>query len=255
VVLGTFVEWNLKGHAELLGHGFLPLYAITDSQSRVLSHTEVFGRPIVLGEFENLGPVWPEEEGHESVVMAVKSSILPVLYSGAAPEHRELIRITAERARRPRSDQIEYPRGIVLVSLQQIIDCRLPERDSHQAIVLQLMKIDTCTFHEVFNYSLNVAFSRYESMPLVRQLGLEVKPGGVRAGQDATIDIVEARRHGWFDTLVEENGSIDFAWRMGASDWQYPEMPEDWLYKLRQLDSNIPDQMDHMRHFISEFSS
>jgi hypothetical protein len=258
VLLGTFVEWNLKGHAEPLGHGFLPLYAITDSQSRVLSHTEIFGRPIVLGKFENLGPVWPglEEGAGESVVMAVKSSILPVLYSGAAPEHRELIRIAAQRTRRPGRDRnIQYPRGIVLVSLQQIIDCRLPERDSHQAIVVQLMKVDTCDFHEVFGYSLNVTFSRYESLPLVRQLGLEVKPGGVRAGQDATIDIVEARRHAWFDTLVEENGSINFAWRIGASDWQYPEMPEDWLYKLEQLDSNIPLYMNQMRQFIIEFSS
>ena len=76
----------------------MPLFAITDSESRALTHSEVFGRPIVLGTFQYLGAKWPWPSVGARTdfdVVAASSSILPVLYSGASPEERELIRITA----------------------------------------------------------------------------------------------------------------------------------------------------------------
>jgi hypothetical protein len=302
IVLGTFVEWKEKGDPdpERRGIGFMPLYAITDSQSRALTYSEVFGRPIVLGEFEYLGAKWPWPAvggGKEFDVLLAKTSILPILYSGATPESRELIRITTRRTsarsaaqgtnvqnvrkvphrfrwfRRPvprntsagatgtspharvsPGDQPDYPDSLVIVSLAQVIDCRLPANDSYQAIVMQVTKKERAKPFILGDfkrdpYYLYVNFTRYESVPIVRTLGLQTL--GLAAGQNATIEEVQAQHHGWINTAIEENGSIDFAWRLGASSWQYPE---DWLYKLRQLDPRIKENMNGLRDkFIDQF--
>ena len=174
LVLGTFVKWRKKGEHDWPGVGFMPLYAITDSESRALTHSEVFGRPIVVGEFQYLGAKWPwpsvgvledsveaiKDRNTEFEILVAKTSILKTLFSGATPQMSELIRITAKLPKeesnkpdqkpnkpeqeskkidQPKSPPI-YPGGMIIVSLAQVIDCRLPERDSYQAIVMQLVK-------------------------------------------------------------------------------------------------------------------
>jgi hypothetical protein len=357
LVLGAFVKWRKKGdaNAKWPGIGFMPLYAITDSQSRALTHSEVFGRPIVLGEFEYLGAKWPwpsvgvnSSRNTEFDVLVAKTSILKTLFSGATPEMRELIRITAQlpgqgppltdqertenrisqehedaqpsdaengdelnftivkstsqkpdqteppppdQTQPPPPDQTEppptdqtkppprdqtgppplkYPGSMITVSLAQVIDCRLPENDSYQAIVMQLVKsyddqpititsplesasgsvLRTGSVSQVRSFELLIEFTRYDSVPIVKAFGLSVEPPA--QGPDATIEIVKAKSHGWIDTPVEENGSIDFAWRLGASDWEYPQ-DGDWLSKLKQLDPATEKKMDELRNFIAEF--
>lgn len=311
----------------------MPLYAITDSQSRALTHSEVFGRPIVGGEFEYLGAKWPwpsvgvnKKRDTEFDVLAAKTSILKTLFSGATPEMKELIRITAKlpgeghaklpgegragdltdeemiEVRRIRQERLDakqrdaeeggelkpaiaestsqppdqteaclnYPAGMIIVSLAQVIDCRLPENDSYQAIVMQLVKSfddepititsrrpesasglrpTAGSVSHVRSFELLVKFTRYDSVPIVRAFGLFAKPP--IQGPDATIETVAACSHGWIDTPVEENGSINFAWRLGASDWEYPQ--DDWQKKLELLDPAIEKKMQDLREFIAKF--
>jgi hypothetical protein len=311
LVLGAFVRWRKKGdgNCNWPGIGFMPLYAITDSQSRALTHSEVFGRPIVGGEFEYLGAKWPwpsvgvnKKRDTEFDILAAKTSILKTLFSGATPEMRELIRITAklpgqgqERVDAKPTDAevggelkptianstsqpldqteppcLNYPGGMIIVSLAQVIDCRLPENDSYQAIVMQLVKsfddepvtitsrresasgslTIAGSVSQVRSFQLLIQFTRYDSVPIVRAFGLFANPPA--QGPDATIEIVEACSHGWIDTPVEENGSINFAWRLGASDWEYPQ-DGDWLCKLQRLDPAIERKMKELRDFIAEF--
>jgi hypothetical protein len=273
LVLGTFVEWTETSApwTQPQGIGFLPLYSITDSQSRALTHSEVFGRPIVLGTFNSSGAKWPWPlvgPNTEFKILAANTSILPTLYSGARPEECELISITAKLLdpgrpftvrSAPSRDCPLYPRSLVIVSLAQVIDCCLPENDSYQAIVMQVVKKTNVyetgadsSIGDVLKqreYNLFVRFARYESIPIVQTLGLKTSPP--EAGQKGTIETATAKNHGWIDTGIVENGSIDFAWRLGASTWQYHP---DWLYKLQQLEPNIEDEMKGLQKFIAEFS-
>ena len=298
LVLGTFVEWKTKGAQTPEGIGFLPLYAITDSESRFLTHTEVFGRPMMLGTFQNLGAMWPWPSvapQTELGVLAVKSSILPTLFSGSSPEDCELIRILAkecEPAKTPvkgpsknygwitrlksffargGSEPAKYPDSLVIVSLAQVVDCRFPANDIYQAIVMQVTTARASTEEDhIFHvsggnfdisggvvkgpspyYQLRIKFTRYDSVPIVRNLGLNTLPP--EAGYDATTEVVQAQRHGWIDAAIEENGSIDFAWRLGASEWHYPENPDGWRSKLKKLDPNLKNNMDSVRSFIAKF--
>jgi hypothetical protein len=268
LVLGTFVEWTetCAPYTGPPGIGFLPLFAITDSQSRALTYSEVFGRPIMLGTFDSGGAKWPwPAVGPESdfEVLTVKTDILPTLYTGAAPKECELISIVARQpASSPKkytyagqSANPWYPSSLVIVSVAQVIDCRLPEKDIYQSIVMQLMK--KTTMHEAsavgdvckeLKYDLCVKFTRYESMPIVQTLCLETAPP--EAGSEATIEEATAENHGWINTGIEENGSIDFAWRIGASRWQYPA---DWLCELKGLEPEIEEDMESLRRFIAEF--
>jgi hypothetical protein len=306
LVLGTFVEWKTKGAQAPEGIGFLPLYAITDNESRFFTHSEVFGRPMMLGTFQSLGATWPWPSvapKTELDVLAVNSSILPTLFSGSSPVDCELIRILAKvcepaktpvkgpsknygwitylksffatggasKAQKP-SEPIEYPDSLVIVSLAQVVDCRFPANDIYQAIVMQVTtarasKKEDHVFHVsggTFDtsggvvslpspyYQLHIKFTRYDSVPIVGKLGLNTLPP--EAGYNATIDVVQAQRHGWIDAAIEENGSVDFAWRLGASEWHYPQDPDDWRSKLKRLDPNINNNMESVRRFITNFN-
>ncbi len=154
------------------------------------------------------------------------------------------------------NQQIYYPGSLIIVSLAQVIDCRLPSYDSYQAIVMQVLKVPRTLFtlggKAEKPYDLYVQFPRYESVPIVQTLGLKIKK--TNPGADATIDIVKATNHGWFDALVEEKGSIDFASRLGASEWQYPEDKDKVLLaELKRIDYNIENELSALPVFLAIF--
>ncbi len=239
VEFAALVQWfekrNGKAVGDPLGVALMPILVLTDSESAAFTEAEVFGRPALLSDVDFLSNNWTS--GKLATALTVKTLLLPELFAGGTPANRELVRLEVDLTHPPAQNHAPGDKAGVLrvpsVALKQVMDVMLPERANFQSIVPQVVRFsarpagDFATPNGVFfnekAWSLNVY--RYQSMPLVRFMGLKVKT--IKPGRDTTIDVIEPRRVWALRSQVQELGAFNLASRLGNSPWTYPEKWED----------------------------
>ncbi len=95
VEFAALVQWFDKKDGRAFGPprgaAFMPIYVLTDNQTAAFTESEVFGRPTVRADIEFRGETWTF--GGMAVEMNVKTLLLPELYSGGAPDNRDILRL------------------------------------------------------------------------------------------------------------------------------------------------------------------
>jgi hypothetical protein len=265
IEFAAMVQWFDKkdGRAcgPALGGALMPLYALTDNQTSVFTESEVYGRPTVRADIDFEGDNWTS--GNVAAVMNAKTLLMPELYTGGAPDNRRIVRLEAAfPTGSPQQAPKEMDKGILKfpsVALKQIMDCRLPDRVDFQAIVFRLLKIEKYN-QDALNaiapllpdprlldpklWSVNIY--RYESLPLVRKMGLKVdyqKPS-----EYTTVDVIMPCKVWALGASIEELGAVNLAWRQGDSPWMSYNEP---LAELDRLEPGITEDARKLpKHFI-----
>lgn len=264
IEFAAMVEWFDKkdGRAcgPALGAALMPIYVLTDNQTAVFTESEVYGRPTVCADIDFEGDNWTS--GGVAAVMNARTLLIPELYTGGAPENRRIVRLEAAfpttsplgMGTPPDPRILKFPS----VALKQIMDCRLPDRVDFQAIVLRLLKIEKFNAEalraigpilpppQLVDANLwSVNIYRYDSLPLVRKIGLEVlyqKPG-----EHTTIDVIRPSCVWALGASIEELGAVNLAWRQGDSPWMTYNDP---LAELERLEPGITkDALSLTIHF------
>jgi hypothetical protein len=234
-----------------LGAAMMPLYVLTDNQTSVFTESEVYGRPTVRADIDFDGDNWTS--GNVAAVMNAKTLLMPELYTGGAPANRRIVRLESTV---PTGSPQQPHKGIdkrILkfpsVALKQIMDCRLPDRADFQAIVFRLLRMEKYSPEALAAIAPLVPDSRwlnpklwsvniyhYESLPLVRKMGLKVvyqKPSEYTA-----IDVISPCNLWALGASIEELGAVNLAWRQGDSPWMSYNEP---LAELERLDPGITE--------------
>jgi hypothetical protein len=264
-----FLKRNGRAHGPAVGAAFVPLYVLTDNQTAAFTGTEVFGRPVVRGEIYFLSNDWTLSARMTSILQA-NTLVLPELYSGGSPSHREVVRVEVHYPpkgykARAVSEKSRFPRDLVFpsVSLKQVKDCRLPNRADFQAIVLRLIEIDGRHRKSKHGGSGNaegglypiepqlvdpklwsVKIPRYHSLPLVEKMGLKVDR--IELGDDTTIEVIQPSGVWPIQAIIEEKGAINLASRLGDSPWTYLDDP---LQSLEEIEPGITRGMRELPRF------
>jgi hypothetical protein len=256
VEFAAMVQWFEKkdGRAcgPALGAAMMPLYVLTDNQTAVFTESEVYGRPTVQADIDFEGDNWTS--GNVAAVMNAETLLLPELYAGGAPANRRIVRLEATfpsglpKTALPKDD---YPEVLKFptVALKQIEDCRLPDRVDFQAIVFRLLRIQPYSPQtlqaispalpptQLFDKSLwSVNIYRYESLPLVRKMGL--KAAYQKPSKYTTVDVIKPCEVWALGASIEELGAVNLAWRQGDSPWMTYDNP---LAKLEKLEPGVTE--------------
>jgi hypothetical protein len=253
IEIAAMVQWFDKkdGRAcgTALGAALMPLYVLTDNQTAVFTESEVYGRPTVRADIDFEGDNWTS--GDVASVMNAKTLLIPELYTGGAPDNRRIVRLEATfptggvggpRAE-PKDGVLKFP----TVALKQIVDCRLPDRVDFQAIVFRLLRIEKYNVDalkaigpdppppQLFDAKLwSVNIYRYESLSLVRKMGLKV--AYQKPSEYTTVDVVRPCNVWALGASIEELGAVNLAWRQGNSPWMTYNDP---LAELERLEPGI----------------
>ena len=253
IEFAAMVQWFEKkdGRAcgPALGGALMPLYALTDNQTAVFTESEVYGRPTVRADIDFEGDNWTS--GGVAAVMNAKTLLMPELYTGGAPDNRRIVRLEAafptERFNGPKADPKDRVLKFPTVALKQIMDCRLPDRVDFQAIVFRLLKIKQYTAQALLEmgplvppeqlvnpklWSVNIY--RYDSLPLVRKIGLKV--AYQKPSEYTTIDVITPCTVWALGACIEELGAVNLAWRQGDSPWMTYNDP---LAELERIEPGI----------------
>ena len=264
IEFAAMVQWFDKkdGRASgpALGAALMPLYVLTDNQTAVFTESEVYGRPTVRADIDFEGDNWTS--GSVAAVMNAKTLLMPQLYTGGAPDNRRIVRLEATLPTTGVSQPSDKTPDKVLkfpsVALKQIMDCRLPDRVDFQAIVFRLLRIKKYS-QETLNaiapllpdprlldptlWSVNIY--RYESLPLVRKMGLQV--AYQKPSEYTTIDVITPSEVWALGASIEELGAVNLAWRQGDSPWMSYEKP------LAELDRLEPGITEAARELPTQF--
>lgn len=250
VELSAMVQWFDKKDGRACGPprgaALMPLYVLTDNQTAVFTESEVYGRPTVRADIDFEGENWTS--GNVAAVMNAKTLLMPELYTGGAPDNRRIVRLEAafptdsppkDRYGKPGKKVLKFPS----VALKQIVDCRLPDRVDFQAIVFGLVRIVPYNSDaleaigpfqlpkQLFNQKLwSVNIYRYESLPLVRKIGLKVDYQ--IPSEYTTVDVIRPCNVWALGASIEELGAVNLAWRQGNSPWMTYNDPFAELEKL-----------------------
>jgi hypothetical protein len=281
----ALVEWSEKGNTgQPPVVSLVPISIFSDTQTAVITESEVLGRPTIMSKMEYQSGDWTKpyvDVKKTPSLLCVKALLPPELYLGLAPEYREIVRIVKEPECPPKSDDEcpepdpsnkgiddldELPKLLIQipsVSLKQVIDCRTPEAVDYQAIVMRVLDIQTmqtqASAHEAPDYeaaaiettvaelifraatelcqcNFKIDIFRYNSVPLVETMGLQVSYRRPEAG--TTVDVIVPALATSLDISVFERGAINFASREGTSRWSYLDDP---LGALERISPGIKD--------------
>ena len=117
------------------------------------------------------------------------------------------------------------------MGLKQVVDCRLPKKASYQAIVLQSIKVRGLHFSMQSSTKLEVKIHRYESIPMVSKMGLQISRS--RPGEYTTVDIIEADFAVWAQLDLEEQDGINLTVRAGA--YEFPASTNGLAFNAETL--------------------
>jgi hypothetical protein len=126
------------------------------------------------------------------------------------------------------------------VSLKQVVDCRLPERASYQAIVLRCFRLSYAKAGTQSTFTPMVKFQRYSSLPMVDTMALQISRS--EPGYDTTVDVVNASFAYHFDGILRAETVFNMTWRAGESGWDGTSWEEinkktgnAWMSPIRDL--------------------
>src|SRR5579862_8998538 len=254
------VSLAYKDDPTVFGYGVFPIYAFSDSESATLTQSEVYGRPTLLSDISgimidairsvkshsSLNDYPDLNPTYEQPVLSVNTSILGALYSGDQLKDRTLIEVVQGPPREPDQSLGEiaqselnqmFPIVVPWIGLKQVIDCRLPGHASYQSIVLQGMKFLRLEEPELIDSAFDVKIHRYESLPIVDTLGLDVVRSGT--GRYTTVDTINATYGIWLRVDMQAQNAVNLAERAGDSEWCYADKADlkhfenkDQVFKL-----------------------
>jgi hypothetical protein len=246
------VKWSWKRpKKELIGYGVFPLYAFSDSESVTITQSEVFGLPTLLADIDGIILDEMTREGavgdfqreldlaiareHVQIfgsgdpsplvnspypvpVLNLKTSLLKALYSGAEPQDRMLVQMVALGKRKEGNySPPDSKSGITVVpwvGLKQVVDSRLPQKTSYQAIVMDGMKINKIGVPQQLVTDLEVRIHRYAAIPMVDRMGLQVAS---EPGEFTTIDKIKPDFALWLHFGLEAKYPLNAYSREGTA--------------------------------------
>jgi hypothetical protein len=226
------------------GVAFMRLFVLSDSQLTTITESEVFGLPTVLSVITGSESPWTAvaAPAAEMTMITASTHLLPGLNSGQAPDLRTLVRVEALVGGSLPIYQPGKPWGtpedrkiwdtvsssfknlveqiIPSVSLKQVVDCREPDRADYQAIVLRGVRTDNSTGYTPSPHRLQVKIHSYDSVPLVKKMGLKVSFTELDPDNQTDVQVIDAVHPFSFSSEMRADIAVNLDWRHGDGPWK-----------------------------------